>query len=105
MRKGIIDIDWLDARINTLTICISRNKMSVVDSQIFKNELSSLKIVRSKCEPIEDVKTLSVIGKANEKCSGLLYGEPKELPTKCLLDWESAKYCHNDNKCLMCKTK
>ena len=104
MRKALIDIDWLDAEIESEN---NRMKRSTHELHVrgFERSRNKLKLVRSKCEPVEEPKTLSVIGKANKKYSGLLYGEPKDLPTKCLLDWESAKYCHNDNACLMYKTK
>ena len=91
MKKALIDLDLLNAEIK--------------ENSGHTGYEAALIDVRSKCEPVEDVKTLSVIGKANKKYSGLLYGEPKDLPTKCLLDWESAKYCHNDNACELCKTK
>jgi len=105
MRKAVIDLDWLDENIAEYKRVLNEDLVGSELGSIYNHILNAFVLVRSKCEPIEDVKTLSVIGKANEKYSGLLYGEPKELPTKCLLDWESAKYCHNDNACELCKTK
>ena len=99
--KALISLDWLDAEIDKLHEKGAMAGISSIDDIRFDTLIE----VRSKCEPIEEPKTLSVIGKVNKKYSGLLYGEPKELPSKCELDWESAKYCHNNDKCLMCNTK
>ena len=96
MRKATIDLNWLEAEINKLHEKGATSGISSINDDDIR--FDTLISVRSKCEPIEETKRegfpppTGILTKAN-------------LPTTCLLDWESAKYCHNDNKCLMCKTK
>lgn len=96
MRKALIDLDWLDAEIEEYKRVINEDLVSDGMVSTYNHILNTLILVRSKCEPIEESKR-----EGFPPPTGIL----TELPPKCLLDWESAKYCHNDNACLMCKTK
>lgn len=94
--KALIDLDWLDAEIDEYKRVINEDLVSDYISLIYNHILTTLISVRSKCEPIEEPKREGFPPPA-----GIL----TTLPSKCELDWESAKYCHNDNKCELCKTK
>jgi hypothetical protein len=90
-RKAIINLDWLDAEIENLRggirsgtyhKYIGTAKVDSADMAI------TLDLVRSKCEPIEESK------------------EPATFLSKtCVNNWESNKYCSDENKCQMCQTK
>ena len=96
MRKVVIDLDWLDAEITEYKRVINEELVSDGISSIYNHILNTLVLVRSKCEPIEEPFILEV--------EGMVTTSKEPLPPKCLLDWESAKYCHNDNACELCKT-
>ena len=98
--KAIIDLDWVDDQIVKLKRDLEKSKTDtrhIPPYVFFEAGLKSFKEVRSKCEPIEQPFILEV--------EGMVTISKEPLPTKCELDWESAKYCHNDNKCELCKTK
>ena len=84
MRKAVIDLDWLDNQIAS-----EKEKMERHDLQehfrVFERGRNMLKLVRVKCTPIEEQKETF-------------------LPPTCIQEWESAKYCQNENKCELCKT-
>ena len=92
--KAIINLDWLDAEIDKLHEKGAKAGISSINDNDIR--FDTLIEVRSKCEPIEEPKR-----EGFPPPTGIL----TELSPKCLLDWESAKYCHNDNACKMCETK
>ena len=95
MRKAVIDLDWLDAEIDTLHEKGATSGISSIDDDDIR--FDTLIEVRSKCEPIEQPFIL--------EAKGMITASKEPLPPKCLLDWESAKYCHNNDKCELCKTE
>jgi len=90
MRKGVIDLDWLESEIS-----LAENKYLEIPF-MRENQLSSafmklsvLTVVRSKCTPIEE--------------PVLFDGEP--IPDLCVNDWNDRRFCEKVNRCKMCQTK
>ena len=54
MRKGTIDLDWLDWKIYEFTMAINKGVIAKEDEDEFEHVLKTLDLVRSKCTPIEE---------------------------------------------------
>jgi hypothetical protein len=116
MRKGVIDLDWLNGEIEQtkekIKVFQEGHILQVVQIAI----LGKLEVVLSKCQPIEEEKEIDLpnycVVKNKEYC--FLSGKCKEcsppikeifLSKTCTNNWEDKKFCENTGKCEFCKIK
>lgn len=80
MRKGVIDLDWLDGVIEDIELCHK------IVPEGLDSLLGLLKEVRSKCTLIESEKEQP----------------PVFLSKTCVNNWESNRFCDKEGACEMC---
>lgn len=116
-RLATINLDWLDAELlsaETKYLEIPFMRENDLSNAFMK--LSTLTVVRSKCQPIEEEKEPELpnycVVKNKEYC--FLSGKCKEcspqigesfLSKTCTNNWEDKKFCENNGKCELCKIK
>lgn len=117
MRKATIDLDWLDSELlSAETKYLEVPFMRENDLSKAFMKLSTLTVVRSKYQPIEEEKGIELpnycVVKNKEYC--FLSGKCKEcsptieepfLSKTCVNNWENNKFCENNGKCELCKIK
>ena len=99
MRKAEIDLDWVNESIVEYERVINNNLVSEELATIYNHLLNAFIEVRSKCTPIKEVEQVIV---DSQGCMDFVF---TELPPTCIQEWESARYCQNENKCKLCETK
>lgn len=99
-------IDWLDTEIEQTKEKIKVFQEGHILQTVQIAILGKLEEVRLKCEKVEEpeFRSKDTIEFTTSGTSG--DSEPFSFLSKtCINDWESNKYCANQNKCELCKIK
>lgn len=117
MRKGVIDLDWLNGEIEQTKVKIKVFQEGHILQAIQKAILGNLEVVLSKCQPIEEPKVNpyfeSSIPYTTGKTGFIINGVSNIgttitggfLSKTCTNNWEDKKFCENTGKCELCKIK
>lgn len=110
MREGVIDLDYLDSEIEKLKGDIEKSKKvkgTYPAYVLFQAGLKTMEDIRSKCTPIQEQTINGYVVTKGEWTNATIEDHKLNyfLSKTCINDWESNKYCSNQNKCQMCKIK
>lgn len=107
MRKGIIDLDWFDSEIDAKMRVLNSPLITADGVSFIMKVVPILRDIRSKCTPIQEQTINGYVVTKGEWTNATIEDQKvtEFLSKTCINDWESNKYCSNQNKCQMCKIK